>query len=186
MRERTWIEIVVGVVALVVSGISLWVGVRTEDANEELVASSTWPFVQDIETIATKGASREVSLAISNSGVGPAKVESFELFWRGKPMATPAAFLAACCGYDPKSALHYSHSTSAPTVLRVGQAQTVLAMEDTEETHAVFTTLAAVLPSVTFSTCYCSVLDRCWISDLASLDPEPVKTCPVPKHPFHS
>ena len=32
------------------------------------------------------------------TGVGPARIDSFELFYKGKPMSGPVALLDACCG----------------------------------------------------------------------------------------
>ena len=42
--QRHWSDTVLAVAALFVSAVSLWVGIRTENANEELVAASSWPF----------------------------------------------------------------------------------------------------------------------------------------------
>ena len=36
----------------------------------------------------------------------------------------------------------------------------------------------------TFRICYCSILDKCWISNLPTLKPSEVGSCPVPAHPF--
>ena len=34
--------------------------------------------------------------------------------------------------------------------------------------------------------CYCSVFDECWLSDLKTMNPPQVKSCPAPKVPFEN
>lgn len=84
---------------LFVSAVSLWVGVRTEIANEKLVAASTWPFLQILISNATPDAKLDLHFDVVNTGVGPAKIESFEMFWKGKPYRSGRQLLIDCCGF---------------------------------------------------------------------------------------
>ncbi len=96
--RRHWSDTALAVAALFVSAVSLWVGIRTEEANEQLVAASTWPFLQVSIDNATPQGVPYLKFSVVNSGVGPAKIESFELFWKGRPYASSKQLLSDCCG----------------------------------------------------------------------------------------
>lgn len=185
--ERNWIEITVAVAALVVSGISLWVGVRTEVANQQMVAATTWPVLVYTSSDALPSQEGPVTaMSLTNGGVGPAKVETLELFYRGQPMRSAAAFLRRCCGLkrsgstDPR----YVLSTPAPALLRAGQSVNFIMMTDTPAYTEWAKKLFAASNAVDLRACYCSVLNRCWVSDLHTLSPAPVDHCPVPRVPY--
>ena len=97
--RRHWTDTLFAAAALFVSAVSLWVGIRTEQANEELVAASTWPFEQVEVSNADPDAKLDLQFQVTNAGVGPAKIESFELFWKGKPYRSGIQLLRECCGY---------------------------------------------------------------------------------------
>jgi len=42
---------------------------------------------------------------VVNQGVGPAKIESAELVWKGTAYRTDQEFLEACCDFDPAAKL---------------------------------------------------------------------------------
>lgn len=197
MRERTWIEIAVAIVALIVSGVSLWVGVRTEDANEQLVATSTWPYVEIQKNNATPSGVPEIQYLLINGGVGPAKIESFELFYKGKAMPSMIAYLQACCRFDlVKYHARYLAApeggkptpiisgTPANIVLRPGETRSILTVALGADDADLWRALDHARAETTFDACYCSALDRCWRSDLRGLHPERVDKCTAAKQPF--
>src|ERR1700679_1307311 len=93
-------DIVIAVAALFVSAISLWVGVPQENANEQMVSASAWPFLQVQISNADSDAKLDLQFMVVNTGVGPAKIESFEVFWKGKPYDSAGGRPKACCGYN--------------------------------------------------------------------------------------
>ena len=183
------------VAALFVSAISLWVAIRTEQANEELVAASTWPFLQVQVSNADPDAKLDLQFQVVNTGVGPAKVESFELFWKGKPYTSSATLLAACCSYrevkatspEAKSHTPLLKGTVQGIVLRAGEAETFIRYRLGDDNLAVWSALDKAREQMRYRICYCSVLDQCWKSELQAelyfrgqLHPEEVKSCPIP------
>jgi len=102
--RRHWTDTLFAAAALFVSAVSLWVGIRTEDANEKLVAASTWPFVQMQVNNATPEGMPELRFDAVNTGVGPAKVMSFEVFWNGRAFHTGKELVTACCGLKQPAA----------------------------------------------------------------------------------
>src|ERR1700733_2223885 len=99
-KERHWLEYAATAVVLAVSVISLWVAIGTEDANRQMVAAASWPFLQLDSSNTDAQDNPDVTLSVTNSGVGPAKVESFEVIWKGAAYANSIYYLHACCGLD--------------------------------------------------------------------------------------
>jgi hypothetical protein len=194
-RERHWSDTVIAVAALFVSAVSLWVGIRTESANEQLVAASTWPFLQVQVSNADPNAKLDLQFQVVNTGVGPAKIESFELFWMDKPYRSGSALLADCCGYrevkatSPEARDHTPllKGTVQGVVLRAGESEYFIRYKLGGDNLAVWSALDKARDRMRYRICYCSVLDQCWRSELRSelylpgqLHPERVKACPVP------
>ncbi len=48
--DKSWFDIALAASALLVSAISLWVAIGTEDANRKMVSAASWPLVQFIDS----------------------------------------------------------------------------------------------------------------------------------------
>ncbi|HEY1613775.1 MAG TPA: hypothetical protein VGF97_08805 [Rhizomicrobium sp.] len=189
-------DIGIALAALFVSAVSLWVGVRTENANEQLVAASTWPFLQvQISNADEADAKLDLQFQVVNTGVGPAKIESFEVFWKGRPFRSAIELLTRCCGYkfvkatspDAKNHTPLTTGTVQGIVLRAGEPELFIHYRLGADNLAVWSALDKAREQMTYRICYCSVLDECWRSALRSelyfpgqLHPERVTTCPTP------
>jgi hypothetical protein len=105
-----WVDLSVAVCALVVSMTSLWVAVRhghpmerMADANARLVSANSYPLLQHFQSSAADLQSAldgipgqlVASLNVINSGVGPAKVETLEIFWNGRSVRSVRELLQA-------------------------------------------------------------------------------------------
>jgi hypothetical protein len=66
-----------------------------------MVQTSSWPFLQAIYTSFSSGS---VNLAVFNAGVGPAKLETFQLLYKGKAVRSVHDLLASCCAADKERA----------------------------------------------------------------------------------
>lgn len=193
--RRHWSDTLFAVAALFVSAVSLWVGIRTEEANEQLVAASTWPFLQVQISNADPDAKLDLQFQVVNAGVGPAKIESFELYWKGKPYRSGGQLLSECCGYrevkatspEAKSHTPLLKGTVQGIVLRAGELETFIHYALGNDNLAIWNALDKARDQMTYRVCYCSVLDQCWRGELRSelylpgqLHPQRVKACPVP------
>jgi len=185
-------DAIVSIAAIFISAVSLYVAIEHGKTERDLVAANVWPFPR---AILSNGYDPKGSTAIgvSNGGVGPAKIRSFELFYRGRPVSSGLDLLRKCCGLAPgpdavKAAFPDGTSNSIvdETVLRPGEDNPVLRVPQSTTVPAITKRLAqvSVLTEVTFKVCYCSVLDQCWISDLRSTRTEPVRQCSKPIHPY--
>jgi hypothetical protein len=192
---RHWTQTVFGAAALFVSAVSLWVAIRTENANEQLVAASTWPFLQVQVSNADPDAKLNLQFQVVNTGVGPAKIESFEVFWKGKPYRSGDELLHDCCGYQvikatsPQAKGHTPLLTGTVQgiVLRSGENEVFIRYPLGADNLAVWNALDKARDQMDYRVCYCSALDECWRAQLhaelyipGQLHPEAVKTCPVP------
>jgi hypothetical protein len=170
---------------------------RHPDGGRErkLVAASTWPFVQVQISNANPDAKLDLQFSVVNTGVGPAKIESFEVFWKGKPYRSASELLHACCGYTsikatlPQAKRHTPLTTGTVqgVVLRAGEPEMFIHYPLNTDNLAVWSALDNAREQMTYRICYCSVLDECWLGVLRSelyirgqLHPKQVKTCPVP------
>ena len=71
--RKDWLEYAVTALVLVISVLSLWVAVGTEDANRRMVAAASWPFLEADEGNADEQGLPHLRFTVANSGVGPAK-----------------------------------------------------------------------------------------------------------------
>ena len=194
--RRHWSDTLFAVAALFVSAVSLWVGIRTESANEELVAASTRPLIQIGIDNATPEGVPYIKFNAINAGVGPALIKSFELFYKGRPYRSGPQLLKDCCGFKSTGGLvkpitdkhtRLLTGTVQGMVVRAGDQESFIMLPLNDDNIVEWNALNAARKDITYRVCYCSVLNECWRahlnSDLAApgqLDPARVKECPVP------
>jgi hypothetical protein len=188
-----WIDICVAACALIVSVTSLFVAIRhgrsmerMAEANARLVQANSWPVLQRYQSdVGPEPGTRVYSLNVVNNGVGPAKVESVEVFWKGRPVKSARELVQLCCNNgEPLTDPAFETSTLMGSVLRAGEVRKILDFPEDELHEGLKGRLRLSRQDVEWRVCYCSVFDECWISDLATLHPATVKACPVPRVPF--
>jgi hypothetical protein len=184
------LDLTLALAAIFISGVSLYVAIEHGKTERDLVAANSWPFLR--ATVSNVyGPDLSLAVGYSNGGVGPAKVKTYELFYRGVPVPTALALLQRCCGLasDPariKQQLARSLLTSSASeqVVRAGEDNPVVQLRRDAPDAALLPAFNQALRELTFRACYCSVFDRCWTTNLTTTDVTPVKVCPTPKVPF--
>ena len=188
-----WIDISVAACALTVSVTSLFVAIRhgrsmdrMAEANARLVQANSWPLLQRYQSDLGAQGARVYSLDVVNNGVGPAKVESVEVFWKGRPVRNPRELLELCClkGKAVDDKPPFETSGLMGSVLRAGEVRPIVQFAEDPQHEQLTDGLHISLRDITWNTCYCSVFDECWLGDLQTLHPPTVQQCPVPKVPF--
>ena len=176
--RRHWSDTALAIAALFVSAVSLWVGIRTELANEQLVAASTWPFLQVNIDNATPEGVPYLKFRVVNSGVGPATIETFELFWKDKPYASATKLLRDCCGFktrggpvQPADDRHTRLLTGTVQgfVLRSGESEAFILYPLNEDNVREWNALNRAKSDMTYRICYCSVLNECWLTKMQTI-----------------
>lgn len=191
--SRHWAESALSIFAVIIAAISLWIAIDTERTNRQLVAEAAWPFVQTY-TSGGSNSQQPLTLSIGNAGVGPAKIETLELFWNGRPYRTSLDFLKDCCKYKPghtdQSPVQDSPlntSEIAGTVLRAGDNVQIVRYVLTPDNTATWEALRSQRMKVGLRICYCSVFNECWLTELRelgdkqNLHPPAVKRCARPE-----
>jgi len=185
-------DAIVSISAIFISAVSLYVAIEHGKTERQLVAANVWPFLREIRSNGY-GPDNDIAIGYSNAGVGPAKVRSFEVFYRGQPVSSELDLLRKCCDLPADSSdvlkalpkgLFYA--TPNNTVLRPGEFYPVTMIHRVASTPDVPNRFAAALGQLTFRVCYCSVLDQCWSSDLQNMQAQPVKECEPSEHPYDS
>lgn len=134
---------------------------RTE---AEIVTASTWPFL------------------IFSAGGGPAHIESVVISMDGRPVHSAAEILARCCGLPAASTVDdriRAGESSEGGILGVIPARerlTVIGMSNPTDDTGLLDAFDRAVPRLRFAVCYCSVLNRCWTTDLANIS-APVRQC---------
>jgi hypothetical protein len=199
VRRRLFTDTLLGVAALFVSAVSLWIGIRTEQANEHLVAASSWPYLYVESSNANPDGGKIIHMDVVNSGVGPAKAETFEVFWNGKAWSSADALMEACCRYKPfnpttdlfRKRTEMIEGGVKGTVIRAGETRNFVTLPLALDNKDVWYALNKARETMSYRVCYCSVFDECWIGDFGGISPladqlrpKRVKTCPTPKTQF--
>lgn len=187
-----WVDLIVALSAIFISVVSLAVSFghgRTMEQlvkeNQKMVAGSTMPFL-------TEGGSQidpvtlqpRLRLTLKNGGVGPARIEWFEVRYKGVPYSSEDALLHACClsallKGNASSGVFYSNVSGNILPQRESIDFIDLAPEvSLELQHA----LDAARSDITLNACYCSVLDECWQAELSSRHRKRVEECHAPPH----
>jgi|SRR5882724_1783748 len=194
-----WLDLTLAAAATLISVVSVVIALRhgstmdrMAEANARLVAANSWPFLQYSTANQNDAGARVIRMSVVNAGVGPARIETFEVFWNDAAVVSDAALLAACCGYDPatdaaadsarRSALN--QGLVAGRILRAGDALNFLELPRTEAAASVWDRLNAERVRVKFRACFCSVFDECWTGTLVGTRATRAPNCPVAAIPF--
>ncbi len=199
-----WLDLILALTAVFISAVSLYVAIEhgeTEralvEANAQLVEANSWPFLQMEGSYSD---TRDTIVRITNAGIGPAKLESLEVLLDGKPVHTVTALLETCCGISKDKAERHRQlpgglpiNTLSHEVLRPGQSNELIRLPaphtgtdgSDDGTPLLGLRFMAASHRISYRACYCSVFDKCWISDLVSLQPKPVPHCQIGIHSFN-
>jgi len=194
LLERHWAESALAIGAVVIAAASLWVAFDSERTNRQLVASASWPFVQ-FYTSETTTEPRALRFVVANNGIGPAKLESFELFWKGRAQRSPWELLHDCCAqgvdapgqFGSLAAIHHDPGLGASSdqgiVLRAGEAIPILTYTRSAGNSTIWDALESRFSgNVSVRYCYCSAFNECWVNTARvgaarDLNPPRVRSC---------
>ena len=187
-----WLDLTLALSAMFVSIVSLAVAVHHGKAMDRLVAANSWPFLTySTDNMDPQGV-RRISLKVENDGVGPARVQTFEVWWQGEAVSTAPELLRRCCMTDSQTPIDSPTARSlnlvigqvASRVIRAGEAETFLSLELKDANGDIWHRLDVARLQLKMRACYCSVFDECWETDLEQTNARRVRSCAAPKVPF--
>jgi hypothetical protein len=188
-----WLDMIVTVSIVFISLLSLAVSIehgksmeKMVDQNQKLVVASTLPILSIVGREFDDSAKPMVQVTISNSGVGPAIIDRFEIRYKGVAYTDEMALLRACCDaalLKSQKSVHPQifYSTISGLVLPARQdfyPITIKPDKDGLDLYRAFDR-ARNSDDLTYRACYCSVLDECWETDFSHKRPQPVSKCQV-------
>ncbi|HLZ76495.1 hypothetical protein [Phenylobacterium sp.] len=185
-----WFDLILALSAIFISAVSLAVAIEHGRTERDLVAASSWPFVKlMLSNEYSEGEGHQfAAFGAINGGVGPAKLQSFEVFFKGQAMRSGADLLRHCCGLGPtpedfrRELPHgFHYEITDRTVMRPGETMVTFGAPRGTD---VGDRLAGLITGLTFRACYCSILDQCYVGNMRDTRVEAVKTCPEPKVRF--
>ena len=166
---------ILAVLAIFLSCVSVFIAVSHGRTMERLVAANSWPNISYLTGNEDDSGSRQiVTFALKNTGVGPARIDTFEVFYKGVPVRDYIALLTACCGAPTANT---SSSRVIDEVLPARDNIEFLSLPKDKASQAVWDALNKERFAVRVRTCYCSVFDECWVRDSAQRRPERVDQC---------
>ncbi len=184
-----WLDITLAVSAVFISLVSLFLAIQHGRVMEKMVEANTWAFVTVDFANADRNFQPHIRLTMQNKGVGPAKVESLEVFYDGVAQAGPGALVAAILKHPERPGAHaFIRSDVDGMVLSAKEEVDFVDFNADGFPPDEYNTLAQAAAKLNFKVCYCSVLDECAVVDtrVHSHRPVPVKACPVPPTPYDS
>lgn len=162
--------------AVVVSLASVAISVLGNRTQERLLAASVWPNLS-FETGNTTDNRQEhvISISVTNSGNGPARIRTFSLDWAGAHFLNASALIERCCDMHPD----VTTSPVVGKVLRPGEQVRVLEVPYAAAIADGWHKLDRARFEFALRACYCSTLGECWNARSDGADPEPVAECPA-------
>jgi hypothetical protein len=182
-----WLDLVIAGSAIFISIVSLIVSIhhgstmeKLVAANEKQVEASTLPIIR----FTTGNVSENVNAVhfdLRNGGTGPAIIEWFRVKWNGQPTNGPGDLLARCCRRQTQRTGSVWQNVASGTTLPAGQSESIFQIRAADADPDLYQLLDTEARfKIETESCYCSVLDQCWITDF-KLRPQKVKTCePIP------
>ncbi len=172
-------DLILGCLAVVLSMVSVFIAMRDERTMERMVAASTWPNINISSSNDVPSAPNTITLDLRNTGVGPARVETLEVFYKDKPMATSRALMEACCGPEKPN---FATSDVRDQVLPARDQVSLITVPAAINPPSVYRALDAARSEFRVRVCYCSVFDECWVADVTAHRPVRVPEC-TPSQP---
>jgi hypothetical protein len=157
---------------------------------EKLVAANSYPYLdlmRSTHALTPEGGMKraKVEYEIMNNGVGPARIEWVQLFYKDKPVADLRGLGEACCDTQPGdfSGMN-SRGGVTNSLIRPGGSLVMFSWSEPATPNPKFAALHQAMKDISYSACYCSVFDECYIRKDDDSKPQPVEQCTAPGVPF--
>lgn len=182
--NKDTLNLVIAVCAVLISAASFYAAYVQSEAAQKQVQAETWPYLQlDHGNYDEEQMLRDVYVKVINSGVGPAKVKSLNLFYKGKPINGFAELYVACClSEEEKNGAKILGIANAitgnppPTILLPRDELLFFSALENDQNKAAWARLDKARLHISGEACYCSLLNECFTTDFTE-DPVPTNIC---------
>ena len=182
---RRWVDLLLGICAVSISFISLFLAIHNGHAMERLVQANSWPLVQITFSTLNADGTPHIHLDMANKGVGPARIEFLEVAYDGKPVSDPRALVNAMLNRTT-APLHprIQTATMAHSVLAAREAISFFDTKPEAFSAEDYEALRVGVEKLNFRACYCSAFDECWVVGTSQPRAARVQECPVSASSF--
>jgi len=181
-----WLDAVLAVSAVIISLISLFLAIQHGRVMERMVEASTWPYVLVGYSNFNADGTPHITLWVVNKGVGPARLDSLEVFYQDTAQTGPQALLKSILR-PPDPAHHFRVQTSdvVNSVLSAREWVNFVDLDAKSYDPGDYSRISGATQHLEFRACYCSVFEECSVLDTRkSPRPVAVKACGVSNKPF--
>jgi hypothetical protein len=184
------VDLFVAGCALLVSVVSLFIAYQANRTQERMLAASVWPYLSWGTNNIDQNGQDEISFNLYNLGVGPAKIQSLQVLYKGQPMADARALVAACCQQQAAGMKEFKdwdlHTAGInPIVLPGHDSRKFFSLPRKDANAALWQALDRERLNIAIRSCYCSVLDECWVEEPGESQARRVSRCDVPEGQYH-
>jgi hypothetical protein len=178
-----WLDLILAGSAIFISIVSLVVSIRhgrtmekLVDANEKQVEASTLPILRfTTGNVLENG--NGIHFDVRNGGTGPAIVEWLRVKWNGQPTNGPRDLFDQCCRGHAQAPRSIWQNFASGMTLPVGQSESIFQIRPADANPDSYHLLDSDARfKIEAESCYCSVLDECWITDF-KVRPRRVNAC---------
>lgn len=175
MGNGNKVEFLVAICALLTSAMAVYMAWDQGSVMRAQQHGSVYPVLQVDGFVDDSGRSTSIGINLSNSGVGPALIESVEFFVNNEKTERFDDYLNTLpTGYD------VSYSAISGRALAPGSTVTAISINWPNNVfdRNVISRIQADSDSWSLEICYCSVFDRCWMTtEIGQSRAQPVKRC---------
>jgi hypothetical protein len=164
-------DFILGGTAVFLSMVSVFIAVHHGQTMEKLVAANSWPNLSYGTGNQTGDGRDVITFTIRNTGVGPARIDTFELFYKDKPMADLHDLSVACCA-QAHGRHYFATDSILDEVIPARESISFLSLPRDKNVPEIWDLLNQERFNVRVRACYCSVFDECWVMDSAQRRPE--------------
>lgn len=186
-----WLDVSLGVAAAIVSLVSLWLALHSAHSMEKLVASNSYPYVELMRSNVTEpsgpgAAGRRIKYMLDNNGVGPARIEWVQFNFKDKPVRDLTELIQACCSTESGNLRDvHTRGEIAAALVRPGASVEMFRWDEPSAPNSTFDALYRQMDDISYSVCYCSVFDECYVRADDDRDkPRAVDQCTPPAMTF--
>ncbi|QCB56240.1 hypothetical protein E5675_18565 [Sphingopyxis sp. PAMC25046] len=170
---------VIGLPALIASLALAYFAFVQADATQKMQTGGVMPFVTFGTSNGDEDGNQDISLSLTNNGVGPAILGPIEVRYEGKPIKTPVELLKTCCAKAGMQGVRLSTSPSTGIAVRPGETIEFVSFPRTPESEKLWQTFNKERWKLEVRSCYCSIFNDCWITEGMQGLPKPVNKCPA-------
>lgn len=180
----TTLHFLIGLPALIASLALAYFAFVQADATRKMQTGGVMPFVTVGTSNVDDDGKANISLSMTNNGVGPAIMGPVEIRYRGKAITGPSELLQSCCSGGDTKSLSFATSPSTGIAVRPGEQLRFVGLPRTPDSEAVWTAFNRERWKLKIRACYCSIYGDCWVTEGMQAVPKAVKACPTDWTPY--